>query len=531
MSSTPVHILIVDDEPDQEFLFRQRFRKQVKENFYTLSFALNGKEALDFLDRDPSVDVVMTDINMPVMDGLTLLNEMKKFHPLKAIVFSAYGDMSNIRAAMNLGAFDFITKPIDFTDLETTLDKTIQERRHLQEGIDAKEKLTYALVAKEEAEQRSHFKQQFLANMSHEIRTPLNAIIGMTNLLLDKEPREDQMRYLKGMKQASVNLLAIINDILDVSKIEAGKITFEHIDYNLREAIDGVYQTLYLKAEEKKISFNVEMESSIPQWLKGDPVRLSQILINLVGNAIKFTPENGEIKIHIIAKNVDGKTINLRFEVTDTGIGISPDKMNQIFESFTQESNDTTRRFGGTGLGLTISKQLVELQGGYMQVSSTKNVGTTFSFELDYEIGDPPQEEVIQSPRFNINSPLTVLLVEDQPMNQMVAVDTLESLFDGISVELAENGQQAVDMAKQKKYDLIFMDIHMPIMDGYEATKHIRASEGPNQNSTILALTANAIKEEVEKCFEVGMDRHLAKPFDPVKLRVLVEELAGQAHS
>ena len=167
MSSTPVHILIVDDEPDQEFLFRQRFRKQVKENIYSLSFALNGKEALEFLDRDPSVDVVMTDINMPVMDGLTLLNEMKKFHPLKAIVFSAYGDMSNIRAAMNLGAFDFITKPIDFTDLETTLDKTIRERRHLQEGIDAKEKLTYALVAKEEAEQRSHFKQQFLANMSH----------------------------------------------------------------------------------------------------------------------------------------------------------------------------------------------------------------------------------------------------------------------------------------------------------------------------------------------------------------------------
>jgi hypothetical protein len=328
-----------------------------------------------------------------------------------------------------------------------------------------------------------------------------------------------------------VNLLAIINDILDVSKIEAGKITFEHIDYNLREAIDGVYQTLYLKAEEKKISFNVEMESSIPQWLKGDPVRLSQILINLVGNAIKFTPENGEIKINIIAKNVDGKTISLRFDVTDTGIGISPDKMNQIFESFTQESNDTTRRFGGTGLGLTISKQLVELQGGYMQVSSTKNVGTTFSFELSYEIGDAPQEEMSHSPRLDLQSSLMVLLVEDQPMNQMVAIDTLESLFDGITVELAENGQQAVDMAMQKKYDLIFMDIHMPIMDGYEATKKIRATEGPNQNSTILALTANAIKEEVEKCFEVGMDRHLAKPFDPVKLRVLVEELAGQAHS
>jgi signal transduction histidine kinase len=523
MNSNPTHILVVDDESDQEVLFRMRFRKHVEQGVFRFSFASDGLQALEKLNADPTINILLTDINMPVMDGLTLLTEMSKMKDQKrAIVFSAYGDMTNIRLAMNKGAFDFITKPIDFADLETTLQKTISEQQLIIEGFEAKKDLKHAVLQKEEAEQSAHFKQLFLANMSHEIRTPLNAVVGMTNLLLDKNPREDQLRYLKAMKQASNNLLGIINDILDLSKIEAGKIVIEHIDYNLQETIEGVFQTLHLKAEETHLNFSYEIDTTLPEWITGDPVRLTQILINLAGNALKFTPEHGTVLINLIRLN--DKLI--RYEVKDTGVGIAPEKLSQIFESFTQESSDTTRKFGGTGLGLTISKQLVELQQGVLEVSSAKDQGTVFWFDLPLVEGKPPvHKEITVYRTFNRNNPLTVLLVEDQPMNQMVATDTLESLFEGIFVDVASNGQIAVEMAGQKKYDMIFMDIHMPVMDGYEATKIIRTTGNLNAKVPILALTANVIKEEIDKCLEVGMDRHLAKPFDPEKLRELVEEL------
>lgn len=523
MKTKITHILVVDDESDQEVLFRMRFRKQIEEGIFRFTFAGDGLQALEKLNADPTINILLTDINMPLMDGLTLLTEMSKMKdPKRAIVFSAYGDMTNIRLAMNKGAFDFITKPIDFVDLETTLKKTINEQQLIIEGFEAKKDLKDAVLQKEEAEQSARFKQLFLANMSHEIRTPLNAVVGMTNLLLDKNPREDQLRYLKAMKQASNNLLGIINDILDLSKIEAGKIVIEHIDFDLNEIIDGVFQTLHLKAEETHLNFKYEIDATLPKWITGDPVRLTQILINLAGNAIKFTPENGTVLINVLRLN--GNLI--RFEVKDTGVGIAPEKLSQIFESFTQESSDTTRKFGGTGLGLTISKQLVELQSGVLEVSSIKDEGTCFWFDLPLVEGQPPVPKETTVYRTGKRSnPLTVLLVEDQPMNQMVATDTLESLFEGIIVDVASNGKIAVEMAAQKKYDMIFMDIHMPVMDGYEATKIIRTTNNINANIPILALTANVIKEEIDKCLEVGMDKHLAKPFDPEKLKEIVEEL------
>lgn len=522
--SDSTHILFVDDEPDLEVLVKQRFRKQVKEGNFKLSFALNGEEALGKLKNDDSIGIIVTDINMPIMDGLTFLNQLKDLQrPLRAIVASAYGDMANIRTAMNRGAYDFVTKPIDFTDLETTIQKTINDLNQLLEGLHAKERLHIAVEEKETALQSAQFKQQFLANMSHEIRTPLNAVVGMTHLLLDKGPREDQLRYLKAMKQASNNLLNIINDILDISKIEAGKILLEEIDFDLTETVDGVYQTLHLRAEEKNHSLSYTISNDVPAWVKGDPTRLTQILINLTGNALKFTPEGGKVTIRV-TRETGNDPVWLKFEVEDTGIGISPDQIHKIFESFSQESSDTTRKFGGTGLGLTISKQLVELQGGSLQVHSTKGVGTTFWFLLPYAMGQA-QDLQKKENTGTINKALTVLLAEDQPMNQMVAEDTLQSLFPDITVDIANNGQEAVEMAGQKKYDIIFMDVHMPVKDGYTATKEIRASSGPNAGSPILALTANAIREEIDKCIESGMNKHLAKPFDPEKLKQIVIEL------
>ena len=524
--SNLTHILFADDEPDLESLVKQRFRKYVKEGNFQLSFALNGKEALAKLKEDPSIGIVVTDINMPVMDGLTLLNEAKSIRrPIRMIVASAYSDMANIRTAMNRGAYDFVTKPIDFTDLETTIKKTIEDLGILLEGVQAKANLNVAVEEKEMALRSAQFKQQFLANMSHEIRTPLNAIVGMTNLLLDKKPREDQMKYLSAMHKASYNLVHIINDILDISKIEAGKIQIEAIDFDLVDCVDVVYQTLHLKAEEAKITLRVTIGEGVPKWIVGDPTRLTQILTNLIGNAIKFTPEGGCVDIRVLKESGENP-LWLKFEVQDTGIGIATDQIHKIFESFSQESSDTTRKFGGTGLGLTISKQLVELQNGALHVSSTKGKGTTFWFLIPY----PEGQEVFKVNKGDFekfDKKLTVLLAEDQPMNQMVAIDTLEELFPGIIIDLAHNGQEAVDKAAEKKYDLIFMDVHMPLKDGYMATSEIRNTQGLNQHSPVLALTANAVKEEIDKCLSSGMNKHLAKPFDPIVLRQIVIELAG----
>lgn len=537
MSHQPTHILFVDDEADLEVLVTQRFRKPLREGSIKLSFALNGELALEKLRSDDSIGIVVTDINMPVMDGLTLLGEIKQLgRPIRAIVASAYGDMANIRTAMNRGAYDFVTKPVDFADLETTLKKTIDDYRQLIEGLQAQSNLVVAISEKEQAEQSAKFKQQFLANMSHEIRTPLNAVIGMTNLLLDKGPREDQLRYLRSMKLASHNLLNIINDILDISKIEAGKIVIEQIDFDLHEVVHNVYETLHVKVveknreyeskgENKHLDFVTEIDPAVPQWIKGDPTRLTQILINLSGNAIKFT-EQGSVTIRLLPSPAAPDT-DLRFEVSDTGIGIAIDKLDKIFEPMTQENEETTRKFGGTGLGLTISKQLVEMQNGQLHVSSTKGKGTTFWFTLPLTKGQPVKEmnkSDISSDR--ISGPLTILLAEDQPMNQMVAVDTLEGLFEGITVDIANNGQEAIDRAGEKKYNIILMDVHMPLKDGYMATSEIRSGGGINAQTPILALTANAVKEEIDKCLQSGMNSHLAKPFDPLKLKEMMLKLA-----
>lgn len=521
----PARILVVDDEPDLAILMRQRFRQKIRENILYFDFASNGVEAIEKISSERPYRLLLTDINMPEMDGLALLSKVRETHRhLKTIVVSAYSDLQNIRTAMNRGAFDFITKPIDFADLETTIFKTLDEDEIMQRGLEAERQLKQAQIEKEQAMYSARFKQQFLANMSHEIRTPLNAVVGVTHLLLEKNPREDQLRYLRSMKQASQNLLALINDILDISKIEAGKIAFEKISYNPSALLENVHQTLQVKAEEKSIDFSCACDADVPEWIMGDPARLTQILTNLAGNAIKFTPETGKVSMHCTLYN-NGKDSRIRYEVKDTGIGIEADQLDRIFESFTQASDDTTRKFGGTGLGLSISKQLVELMGGTIHVESRFGFGTRFYFDMPYETGEAHAISQQADEPALPSRKLKFLLAEDQPMNQMVASDILESMFPGCKVEVAANGKEAVLKASEDQYDLVFMDIHMPEMDGFEATRKIRAA---GNSVPVIALTANVIREEIEKCLEVGMNRHLAKPFEPGLLKQAVLELVKE---
>ena len=514
-------ILVVDDEPDLELLVKQRFRSQIRNNELQFDFAHNGEEALQKLKEDVDIDLVFTDINMPIMDGLTLLNQIKEnnIQP-KAVVISAYGDMDNIRKAMNSGAFDFITKPIDMTDLDTTLRKGLSEVKIIKQGLKAQEALQQtiiekqiAVLEKDKAEESKRLKQQFLANMSHEIRTPMNAIIGTVNLLHKSELDEKQSKYIGIIKTSADNLLVIINDILDISKIESGKFTIEEIPFNLHEKVSHVYESLRVKAEEKGLGFNVDYNQALSENYIGDPVRITQVLINLTGNAIKFT-ENGSVTIRVTP--VEDASNGISISVVDTGIGIAQDKIQHIFESFTQESADTTRKFGGTGLGLAISKQLIELMNGQLIVESVQGKGSSFIVKLPLLATNemPADGKNIVPVNSEIRKDLKILLAEDNQFNQMVAEDTLRMMIPDLTLDIVDNGVQAIEKLKSGAYDLVILDIHMPEMDGYETTHYIRTQMPSPLNSVpIMAMTANVIAEEIDKCFAVGMNAYVSKPF------------------
>lgn len=519
-------ILIADDEPDMELLISQRFRKQIKKGIFDFVFAANGKEALAKLEHDPSIGLVMTDINMPEMDGLTLLDKIKSFpRPIKAVVVSAYGDLQNIRTAMNRGAFDFVTKPLDFKDFEITIYKTLEELKFVIESLAVREQLEKEKAEREKAEQREKMEQQFLANMSHEIRTPLNAISGMTRLLLLKEQSREKQTYLKSIQQSCDNLVYIINDVLDLSKIHEGKIDFERIPFKPAESLELVYNTLHFKAEEKGLELKTTLDPMVPEVLLGDPTRLNQILINLTDNAIKFT-EKGSVCVNASVQQLREnekreKICELKFSVIDCGIGMTKEQLGKVFQSFTQGSAEITRKYGGTGLGLTISKQLVELQHGGITVQSEPGKGTTFTFFIPYVIPDQLQQvhNKLKPDEATIArvSAMKVLLAEDNEFNQIVAVGLLQTLAPGIQIDSVLNGVEVLEKLSGGHYDLILMDIQMPEMDGVEATRKIREAKNP---IPIIVMTAGITKEEIERSLAAGANDWVGKPFNPDELLV-----------
>lgn len=395
--------------------------------------------------------------------------------------------------------------------------------RKTQKLLEKKNEIIEAEKAKAQASEKA--KHQFLANMSHEIRTPMNAIKGMTDILIRRQPKDDQKEYLNGIKQSSDSLLVIINDILDISKIEAGKVELEQEPISVQELVNNVFTIMQFKAEEKGLGLIKDIPAENLTVL-GDATRLRQILINLIGNAIKFT-EKGLVTTSLESERV-GDKINVHFIVSDTGIGIDQDRMEKIFQSFEQAYSDTSRKFGGTGLGLSISKKLVELHGGKIWVESEKGKGSQFHFTIPYDIAgttvEATQEEDIHSNVADDLKGIHILLVEDNQFNSIVAREELEDAIEGVQVEVAENGLIAVEKLKSSTFDVILMDVQMPIMNGYEATSSIRLLESEKAGIPIIAMTANVLKEEVDLCYQAGMNDFIGKPFD-------TEELLQKIHN
>lgn len=381
---------------------------------------------------------------------------------------------------------------------------------------------------KEKAEQGEKVKEQFLANMSHEIRTPMNSILGMTNILLKNEHLKSQEKYLDAIAQSSDNLMVILNDILDLSELEAGRIVLENKLFNLPDELKRVEDILKFKAKEKGISLKCEAMKDLPEWIIGDSTRLNQILINLIGNAIKFT-EKGGVSGSVSCKKQDQQQVVMEFEINDTGIGISPDRLDAVFQSFTQADGNTTRHYGGTGLGLTISKQLVELQNGKIGVTSQLGVGSSFIFEIPYEVGKSPlKEQVKKSMEYPKLEGIRVLVAEDNEFNAMVLLEELNSNIQNCKVDIANNGVIALKNVIAEDYDVILMDLLMPEMDGYEAASAIRNLDSIKKNTPIVAMTASTMKSDIKKCFDAGMDGFIPKPFETDELLKKIEELIKQ---
>lgn len=390
----------------------------------------------------------------------------------------------------------------------------------LQERIEkAKELETELIHSKDVAEKAAMAKTQFLSVMSHEIRTPMNAVIGFTHLLIHQDPKPEQMEFLNFLKFSAENLLVLINDILDFNKIEAGKIEFESVDFSIKDLVSNIRLSLLQKANEKDLKIKLMLDQDLPNALLGDPVRLGQILTNLISNAVKFTA-SGKVTITAALAKSTPEYSTIDFEVEDTGIGIQPEKYEYIFDSFSQASSDTTRKYGGSGLGLTITKRLLQLMGSDIHVESKFGEGSRFYFSITFKNSAKHINNILNSDDFYTLQSLKgtkLLIAEDNQINVILAKEFMKQW--NVECDVAENGEIALMLVQTNDYDMVLMDLQMPELDGYQTTLAIRKLAGEKyRDLPIIALTASAMLDIQDEAFTVGMNDYISKPFNPNEL-------------
>lgn len=423
---------------------------------------------------------------------------------------------------------------------EDSSKEQIPSHEQLHQLLDRKNKELYGmaeeLVREQEIRESSEkAKQIFLVNISHEIRTPMNGIMGFAQLLEKSLIDEDHHESLQMIIKSADQLMAVLNDILDFSRLETGDINFQSLPFALKDTVHAIYRLMQHGAKCKDLQFSYEIPDNLPEVLNGDAVRLGQILLNLTSNAIKFT-DNGEVKISLRLIHEEEDKISILFKVHDTGIGIPLNKQQKVFDFFEQVTNDTSRRYAGTGLGLSIVKRLVELQGGEIALDSVVGRGSDFQFAMEFgKVTDEVKRQTLNSrskfqhPVIQNGKGIKVLIVEDNPINQLLVIKLLEN--QGYEITVAGNGRIALEAYEKQSFDIILMDLQMPELDGYETTRIIRKMEGDKGDIPIVAMTAHTIKGELEKCVNIGMNDYISKPFNASELYQKIEMIIEKARS
>ncbi len=521
-----VKILLIEDNPGDarlvEILLEESdFLKCKVINKQSLTEGIEALYKEDFA-------VVLLDLTLPDSRGFETLQKLIKAHPdVNVIVMTGLSDKALGLNAVKVGAQDFLMKGgFDSELLAKTLRYSIERKGVLT-------KLAESQRAREVAEESARMKENFIASISHEMRTPMNAIYGMSNLLAQTTLNEEQRSYIDSVKQSSEILLGVINDILEVSTLQNGKMDFDLKDFDLNELMSNLVNVMQYKKNEKPLDFHLKIDPSVPRFIKGDKLRLNQILFNIVGNAVKFTDE-GYVNINVNLIENYNNTYKLRFTIEDSGIGIPEDKVDTIFETFTR-IRTKDRIYEGTGLGLSIVRSLVTQQNGRVWATSRVGDGTTIYMEMDFKKAATAQEIEIQNGipaeyQSSKNDTFKLLLVEDHKMNQIVARKTLEKQFSNIQMTIANHGREAIDILESgAKFDVILMDIQMPVMDGNEAVAYIRQNM-PEITTPILAMTAHAYisKDNIFKSY--GFDDFVLKPFEPEQFFSKIHYYLDKSH-
>ncbi len=523
-------LLIIDDIVDNLMLLGEAMSPE-----YTVKVATNGMQGLELSAQEPKPDLILLDIMMPGLDGYEVCRCLKRDSRTKhipVIFLSALDKESDELQGLDAGAVDFITKPFKLEIVRARINTQLELLRMRQQ----------LQAARLRAEAASQSKSVFLANMSHEIRTPMSAIMGMTDLALEKAVDSKQRTYLETVKLSADSLLALINDILDFSKIEAGQMELDEHPFLLAEAVEAAVRTVSVLSEEKGLEILVDIAPDVPSAVAGDSLRFRQITLNLLSNAIKFS-EKGPIRIKVTVEKRGTETTTRRVSVTDRGIGIKADKIDFVFSAFSQADSSVSRKFGGTGLGLAICRQLCELMDGEIMVESEYGQGATFSFTAIFGAvpaswGQTEEKKDLDDVRVQ---PVRLLLVEDNPANRFLMRVVLERLNHQV-IEAVDGLEALHILLDEDNFELILSDVQMPRLDGYSLTKIIRSCEEGRKikpylidkldqgltdklrsrlhgkHRLIIAMTANAMIGDQEKCFTVGMDDYLTKPVDKDQL-------------